>query len=425
MSNRKLFSNCLRRALQEPRQRCLLVVEGKTERSISYRNIADASLAVREALIENNIPKGTIIPIVLGHSEWVLTSFIGCVLHGCCPTLLPPLTSKQDPVIFHSSFEKLLHRLEASLIITRRSVEDSIPERNHSRLKTEDIELSEYSDDEILNILNKYEAEESDVAFLQHSSGTTGLKKGVMLSHQQVLTQIDLYAETIQLTEKENIASWLPLYHDMGLICSFLMPLEIGCSVTMISPQEWVVRPTMLLDYIEKEQASFAWIPNFAFHHISRFDRRFQKRNLSHLRALISCSEPCRRETFELFFEKYKVVGLKAQALQVSYAMAENVFAVTQTDLNADFRTSTAKNTDGYVSCGKALSDIKIEILDLETQKALPDGELSEIAVRSSCLFSGYHKQPELSTKKISDGAHYTSSSWENLKWRALCSGKN
>lgn len=415
METRKLFSNCVQIALENPDSRCLLYVERKKQRTISYREVIEAAFSVRDVLIEKEISKGSIVPMVFGHSDWVLTAFIGCVLHGCIPTVLPPLTSKQDPKIFRSSFQKLLERLQPTLILTREAVENSIPETDCPLFYIDELQPSQLDDSTLLQFLKEYESNDAemlegfDVAFLQHSSGTTGLKKGVMLTHEEIAVQIELYRKTIGLQAEDVIASWLPLYHDMGLICSFLMPLEVGATVIMLDPHEWVVRPTMLLDYIEKEKAIFAWLPNFAFHHMSRFDRRFQKRDLSHVRALISCSEPCRRHTFEMFYEKYKQVGLKPQALQVSYAMAENVFAVTQTDLQKDFRDSYSEAADLYLSCGKPLDGVGVEIRDKDTDELISDGGIGEIVIISPCLFSGYHKQPALSKSKIRDGRYYTS----------------
>src|SRR6186997_2184414 len=100
---------------------------------------------------------------------------------------------------------------------------------------------------------------------LQHSSGTTGLQKPGLLSHRAVLDHVNHYGAALQLTEHDKVASWLPLYHDMGLIAAFHLPLAFGIPSIQIDPFEWVVAPSSLLDAVFKERGTISWLPNFAF----------------------------------------------------------------------------------------------------------------------------------------------------------------
>src|SRR5207248_53735 len=103
------------------------------------------------------------------------------------------------------------------------------------------------------------------IAFLQHSSGSTGIQKGVALSHDKVILQIDEYARALALQGDEHFVSWLPLYHDMGLIACCLLPCLQGIPVTSLVPAEWVVRPELLLETIAKYGGTHVWLPNFAY----------------------------------------------------------------------------------------------------------------------------------------------------------------
>ena len=104
------------------------------------------------------------------------------------------------------------------------------------------------------------------IAFIQHSAGTTGLQKGVALTHAAVLRQLDHLANALNIDgAKDRIYSWLPLYHDMGLIACFMLPLMCHVTVVMQSPLEWVMHPETMLDIISEYKCTLAWLPNFAF----------------------------------------------------------------------------------------------------------------------------------------------------------------
>jgi acyl-CoA synthetase (AMP-forming)/AMP-acid ligase II len=171
-----------------------------------------------------------------------------------------------------------------------------------------------------------------DIVLLQHSSGTTGLQKGVALSHQAVINQLESYRLAIRMTDEDVIVSWLPLYHDMGLIACYLMPILLGVPLVLMSPFDWVRGPYRLLQAVSKYKGTLSWLPNFAYNFCARKirDRHLEGVDLSSWRAISNCSEPMRWESHQAFYERFKGFGLRYEALTTCYAMAENVFAVTQ-----------------------------------------------------------------------------------------------
>ena len=171
-----------------------------------------------------------------------------------------------------------------------------------------------------------------DIVLLQHSSGTTGLQKGVALTHQAVFNQLESYSKAIRLSEKDIIVSWLPLYHDMGLIASFLMPVLSGIPLVLMSPFDWVRAPHRLFRAVSDYQGTLCWLPNFAYNFCAKKIRKddLEGVDLSSMRAVINCSEPMRYNSHQMFIERFTNYGLKESALATCYAMAENVFAVTQ-----------------------------------------------------------------------------------------------
>ena len=377
------------------------VIRGRKEEILTRGEVLARAIAVIDALRDNGVAPGAVVPIVLEHSAWLYPTFIGCVLGGYVPSFLPPWNAKQDPVLFAEGMRVLFARLMPGSVITSRASEGSIPQGEHARIHVDD--LSAAANDRTVAMRD----DESGLAFLQHSSGTTGHKKGVMITHRQVCTHLAAYGAAIRMAPGDVVASWLPLYHDMGLITSFLLPATLGCPIVSLDALEWVARPTILLDAMERHRAAFAWLPNFAFHHIPRGDRGDKPRDLHAVKAIINCSEPCRAETFARFAGRYAAAGLGADKLGVSYALAENVFAVTQTPPGQTVRAGRAAATANWLSCGQVLPGVTIAIRDADGTP-VADGDIGEIHISTNCLFDGYFRQPHLSAERLSDNWYRT-----------------
>jgi acyl-CoA synthetase (AMP-forming)/AMP-acid ligase II len=197
----------------------------------------------------------------------------------------------------------------------------------------------------------------------------------------------------------------------------------------MQSPVDWVMHPETMLQVITEHRCTLAWMPNFAFQLIPRRTRpnRRARYDLSSIRALINCSEPVRTSSMQEFQTAFAANGLRASALQSSYAMAENVFAVTQsnidqtagpTGISADgrqFRSShqispTVEGTLGsisFTSSGRLLPNHELRIVS-DSGAVLSSGHVGEIFVKSDCLFEGYYNRPDLTAKAIVDGWYHT-----------------
>ena len=143
-----------------------------------------------------------------------------------------------------------------------------------------------------------------DIVLLQHSSGTTGLQKGVALSHRAVANQLRAYSAAIRLSPQDVIVSWLPLYHDMGLIAGFLMPLLSGVKLVLMSPFDWVRAPARLLQAVSTYRGTLSWLPNFAYNFLAQKvrDRDLQGVDLSSWRAVINCPSRCATSRTGLFW---------------------------------------------------------------------------------------------------------------------------
>src|SRR5208282_5264440 len=159
-----------------------------------------------------------------------------------------------------------------------------------------------------------------------------GLQKGVAISHGALLAQLRHLGAALQIdSSRDRLYSWLPLYHDMGLITCFMMPLVYHLPVVMQSPTDWVMRPRTMLELITQYRCTLALMPNFAFQFLARRVRQEDREGLelSSLRAIVNSGEPIKADSIDEFYAAFSSSGLRADAVRTAYGMAENVLAVT------------------------------------------------------------------------------------------------
>lgn len=393
--------------------------------SISFGDLFERSSAFARAYRQHGVQPGDLVIVILQHTPHLFYSYLGAILAGAIPSFMPFPSPKQRPDIYWQDHDALFKRIDPRLIVTYEenfeAAKAALPHFSTPVLIASDALLAtaEQRSAELSGLVALPES----VACLQHSSGTTGLKKGVMLTHAAIFREVTAYAQAIGFGEDEVIASWLPLYHDMGFIGCFMTSVITGSHLVALDPFEWVMRPTQLLDAIQQYRATFTWLPNFAFSHIANSARRGAQWDLSSMRAFINCSEPCRAETFEKFLQRFSGSGVRPESLQVCYAMAENVFAVTQTALDRAPRVLSvdAARFESHViappregrparallSCGGPVEGVEVQIRSAGGAAA-EDGHVGEVYLRSPFMFDGYYRQPEKTQERLRDGWYRT-----------------
>jgi len=407
--------------------------------TLQFSNADDLSLTLDQLLRGANsyarayssarIQPGEVVVLILQHSEELIYAFWGAILHGAIPSIMPFLTEKLSPERYRADLSALISVTEPSAIVTYPEFEEEVRgalkdgDSVRAVVVTNQVEKqSEFDLDSFAGFRRKPE----DIVILQHSSGTTGLQKGVALSHQAVFNQLDAYSKALELNENDVVVSWLPLYHDMGFIAGFIMPILSGVHLVLQSPFDWVRAPYKLMQAVTKYKGTLSWLPNFAYNFCAQKirDRHLEGVDLSTWRAVINCSEPVRWESHHAFYEKFKPYGLKLEALQTSYAMAENVFSVTQSplgtnpavveiDREAFMSERVAKNPiDGrlsmkMMSSGHPLENVKVKILD-ESRIEVNERVIGEVALKSDCMLTGYYHRDDITEKAFADGWYLT-----------------
>src|SRR5215203_6048586 len=361
---------------------------------ITVDQLMHGASSYAHALAKTGIQPGEVVVLILQHGEALLYAFWGAILHGAIPSIMPFLTEKLSPERYRADLSALISVTQPAAIITypefEAEVRSALKEGDSVRevVVTNQVETQSEID---FDSLSGFQSKPEDIVLLQHSSGTTGLQKGIALSHQAVFNQLNAYGQSLGLNGSDVIVSWLPLYHDMGLIAGFIMPVLSGVPLVLMSPFDWVRAPYRLMQSVSKYQGTLAWLPNFAYNFCAQKirDRHIEGVDLSSWRAIINCSEPVRWEAHKAFYDFFQKYGLRLESLQTSYAMAENVFSVTQSQLGSVptvdeidresfMRERLAKRPfDGrpsmkMMSSGRPLENMKVKIVD-ENGNSLPD----------------------------------------------------
>ena len=238
----------------------------------------------------------------------------------------------------------------------------------------------------------------NSVAFLQYTSGSTSAPKGVMLTHGNLVANIDGIVQLLAITREDSGASWLPPYHDMGLIGTILLPLCIGAQSTFLSPTAFLQRPFRWLQAISSYRATICSSPNFGYELCSRRINAEQiaSLDLKSWRTALCGAERVRADTLERFSQTFAPAGFHRSAFSPSYGLAESTVAVSCDTSGEGPRVGTLGDLS-LVSCGRSLPDSQVLIVDPDTGERKPDDAVGEIWISGPSVARGYWQKPELS----------------------------
>ena len=423
---RTLIERFWSRVSEFPEQEFCEFVTTAGRQTVTWRRAGDLSRDYQYEIQRFNLRRGTVVLIFLPHCLQMYGAFMGAMTAGLLPSFMPPPNPKQDPILYWSSHQALLQRLGDSLVVTDNTTLALMRQAGLKLGSVLTVESVPTIGEPSVETRVVY-PEPDEIALLQHSSGTTGLKKGVTLTHRQIAEQLRVYSAALSVTEDDVVVSWLPLYHDMGLIACFLLPIYNGIKFVHMDAFHWLSRPLLLLELIQQCRGTLCWLPNFAFDHLSNVSSSAALTDirLGSLRAIINCSETCRASTFSRFWDKFSAAGLRESSLQCCYAMAETVFAVSQTspghrsNIRYFERTSLEVGRKAVpvafdsevghplLSSGIPLPSIEVDVRDLEDQ-SVPAGTVGQLVVRGPFVFTGYYKNDELTQTRLKDGWYYT-----------------
>ena len=392
-----------------------------TESIITYRDLAEEARRVARGLRGQGFGAGDRAAIMLPTCREFFTSFFGILYAGGTPVpIYPPMRMSQiqDHLERQSA---ILNNAQVGVVIADPRARP-LSRFLKARIPTaRDIEtpqsLADASEDETPLPRS---LDPQQIALLQYTSGSTGDPKGVILTHSNLLANIRAIGEAIDADSSDVFVSWLPLYHDMGLIGAWLGSLYFAAKAVIMSPLSFLSRPERWLRAMHRHGATLTAAPNFAFELCLRRieDRNIEGVDLSALRMAMNGAEPVIPETIRKFTARFAAFDLRPEAMAPVYGMAENsvglafpplsqgpVIDRVQRDLlRRSGRAEPAAADDAgaleFVACGRALGGHEIRILDSTGREA---GERTEgrVQFRGPSATSGYYRNTEKNPRAL------------------------
>ena len=303
-------------------------------------------IAARAALLRAQFVPGTAIGIAIRTEPRLVLAWLAAIAAGLRPLILQYPTTKQTRDYWRSSVLHTIDLVDMAGIIGDARVAAMLEGEAITLVDADALAPGAHVP---VDGLPRFE-------ILQLSSGTTGHRKAIAFTDAQLWRHAHDYNGALGLdAARDRIVSWLPLYHDMGYIACFVMPLLLGVPVTMIDPETWVADKTLLFEVIARDRGTICYMPNFGFETLAQPTAH----DLSSMRRWISCSEPVFGATVRRFLA---ATGVPADRFAACYAMAENVFAVSLSEGFAE------REIDGTViaSCGAPIPGVDVKLVDGE-----------------------------------------------------------
>ena len=427
------------RAKHNAEQAHLLITEngseGESTFTLTFGELHAAAQRLAEELARRGVTAGGRVALMLPTSRAFFISYAGILLAGAVPVpIYPPF--RADRIEEYAARQSaILNNAEVCMLLTFRQGE-AVAKLLRPRVRS----LKEVADAEKVieaadkapppapgarspHISGSRMRKGSDLAMLQYTSGSTGDPKGVMLTHANMLANIRAIGQAMQAGPGDVVVTWLPLYHDMGLIGAWLTPLHFGLPVVVMSPLAFLTRPEKWLQAFHKHRGTITAAPNFAYELCVRkiADKDIQGVDLSSWRAALNGAEPVNPETLERFGERFAKYGFRREAQLPVYGLAEATLAVTVPPLNRGPRidrvereTFTGKGRAApaagedetaisFVSSGKSLPGHEVRIVD-EKGNAVPDRTEGFLWFRGPSATSGYYRNAKATEALLPEG---------------------
>lgn len=384
-----------------------LDVNGVQLEQYSYQEFEEKTNAIASYLSQyTHLKSSERVLLLFPPGLGIMVAFFSCIKLGLIPVpVAPPLFGKRD--ISSQKMQNIISDCSPSLILTDTSfyntlltVDDNILHKAFRWINIDNIK-----NESPFNFKRSY----SEILFLQYTSGSTSNPKGVRVTHKNIL-----HNNTLVFDHEQPVGiSWLPQYHDMGLIGYYLFVPLLGGTTIGFSPQNFIQRPGLWFETITKYRGTASSAPNFAYDYClipSKIsENTLNNTDLSSLKFLMTAAEHVKQSTYTLFIERFKNYGLNPKHFFAAYGLAENTLAVTnygkkiisvdkaalqKGKISIRSPKLSIGNTTQFVSSGKSLGDIELKIVDPETHFSMEERNVGEIWISGMSKCSGYWNKP-------------------------------
>jgi fatty-acyl-CoA synthase len=399
-----------------------------SEKRVSFPDLWRLSCQRAHRLHALGLSKGDRVAIILPEPEAFVLSFMGALTAGLVPVpMYPPLTLAKMEA-YGETVRHILSASGAKALITVPGLEGMLREHLVAAVGRDDVQVildEELRGEPMAPAYPPCKVEPDDVAFLQFTSGSTRKPKGVMVTHRNLAVNAHcIMFDGLRANAQDKGVSWLPLFHDMGLIGFVIAPLFAQVQVMFLPTMNFIRRPSVWLDALHRFRGTITFAPNFAYSLSARAVKESDVAgwDLSSVKALGCGAEPIQPNVLETFVKRFASTGLRPEALLPCYGLAEATLAVTFIDLDkplhtdhldpAALKAGTARpgrgdNTLQVVSCGKPFPGHEIVVIDDEGNR-LPERAVGHVLLSGPSVTSGYFEQPEATAEVFKDGWLHT-----------------
>ena len=404
-------------------ERVHITLYGEEERSedITYRMLQEEAKALAAGLLDHGMGPGDKVAIMLPTGRGFFAAFYGALYAGCVPVPLYPPVRPSQIEDHMRRIAGIVDNAQAAMLIT---IDQAKPLSHLLRAQCESLRKALTVAD--LSVPGAQPPSPklgpADIAFLQYTSGSTGNPKGVMLTHANLLANLRAMQRASGITSADTFVSWLPLYHDMGLIGACMGSLYVGFRLVLMSPLAFLARPGRWLQTIHRHRATVSAAPNFAYELCaSKLDERdLDGLDLSCWRLAYNGAEPVSPDTLEHFAARLGRCGFSRAAMTPVYGLAESSVGlafpplgrgplVDRVDRDALTRSGVARSAPAddrnalrIVSSGLPLPGHEIRIVDAGGRE-LPERAQGRVQFRGPSATGGYFRNPE-ATARLFDG---------------------
>ena len=381
----------------------LIILEEDGEKVYRPGELLDAALRAARGLAEAGVRPGDRVGIMAQTTPSTVLTFLGCWAAGAVAVPLPLPMRAVEPRSFMEQSRRRLEKVGAEVLVLPGAFIPLVEDLGGDFRMVAGEELDRRGE------FVPAPAGRTDVALVQFTSGSTSEPRGVVLTHGNILANASAIIERLRVTNRDTVVSWMPLYHDMGLIGFLITALSAGCTLVLMSPQRFVADPSLWMRAVSDHRATITGGPNFAFALSTRVLRtdRAEGLDLSSLRLALNGAEPIDPQALEEFVEAGAAYGLRPEVPYPVYGLAEATLAVTfpppgrkyQVDYINRRRVEEAGRAepcapgDGdarcMVSLGSPLAGLEVRIVK---EDGSPGGErdVGEVCVRGPSLMQGY-----------------------------------
>lgn len=396
--------------------------KGRSESFLSFEALA-ASVAKRAgALIATGLGRGDHVVLVIPKREEFVLTFLGALWAGIVPVPVAPPIGIDQLTAYIERSHHIVHASKARTLVTTaqlKAVSGSLLGNSLRKLVTVE-ELARDPSPQLGLIPPSPDA----TAFLQFTSGSTSRPKGVLLTHRNLTVNCHSLAKSgMGLTADDVLCSWLPFFHDFGLIGMVLAPIFTGSSVVYVPPLLFLKRPVEWLRAITRHKGTVSFAPNFGYGLCAKRVTDLDGLDLSTWRYAGCGAEPVRMSTLRSFSEKFEPVGFRPSALTAGYGMAESTLAVAfdksengprhdsldpaQLYTNGRAEPVVDANAVDVVCCGSPFEGHEAKAVD-ESDRTCPDRVIGEIVLKGPSVMLGYYDNPVATASAIQDGWLHT-----------------